>query len=322
MAERRSSFGRPARRPKEEGMAIRYAERVKETTSNKPATAAAAFDLGGAPTGFRGFVAGIGNAVRCVYCAQKVDANGNPAGAWEIAVGTVVDAATDTLSREYLISSSSGSFIDWSAAGENSSPDVFVVDHASIAPAVGLSPVLADGARWFAPLLGTAGSSAFVSTSQTFFHCLDVPQPALIKALRINVTTAQAAQSARLMAYGDRAGLPYNLVLEGTVSLGATGVASFTPGSPAFFAGGRLWLALQQSGSTSQLTCSTGSPGVQAGLGTVYGPQNGSFAAATLGLRCTTQGYADGALNPWGEALTQNDNVTAQPIVQVQLEYL
>lgn len=303
-------------------MAIRYADRVKETTSNKPATSATDFDLSGAKIGFRGFVAGIGNAARCVYCAQKVDANGNPAGAWEIAVGTVTDAATDTLSREYLISSSSGSFIDWSATGENTSPDVFIVNHASIVPAAGLSPVGADGARWFAPFLGTGGGGAFVSTTQTFFHCLDVPQPALIKALRISVTTAQAGQNARLMAYGDRAGTPYNLVIEGTISIAATGLTTLTPGSPAFFAGGRLWLAIQQSGTSSQLSSTTGSPGVQAGVGTVYGSQSGSLGAATLGLRCTTQGYADGALNPWTEALTQNDNVTAHPIVQVQLEYL
>jgi hypothetical protein len=234
----------------------------------------------------------------------------------------VTDAATDTLSREYLVSSSTGGFIDWSATGENSSPDVFVVGHASIAPAFALSPVMADGTRWFMPWLASGGASAFVSTTTTFFHCLDVPQPALIRALRINVATAQAGQNARLMAYDDRAGLPYGLVLEGTVSLAATGLATFVPGSPAFFAGGRLWLALQQSGTSSQLTSSTGSPAVTSGLGTVYGPQSGSFGASTLGLRCTTQGYADGSLNPWNEALVQNDNATSHPIVQIQLEYL
>lgn len=303
-------------------MAIRYADRVKEATSNKPASAATSFTLSGAKTGFRGFVAGIGNAARCVYCAQKVDGNGNPSGAWEIAVGTVTDATPDTLSREYLIASSTGSFIDWSATGENNSPDVFVVSHASIAPASAISPVMADGVRWFIPWVGTGGSSAFVSTSQTFFLCLDVPQPALIRGLRINVSTAQAGQNARLMAYEDRAGLPYGLLVEGIVSLAATGLATFVPPTPVFFAGGRLWLALQQSGTTSQITSSSGSPGVDSGLGTIYGPQAGSFGASTLGLRCTTQGYADGSLNPWNEALVQNDNVTSQPIVQVQLEYL
>jgi hypothetical protein len=303
-------------------MALRYAERVKEATSNNPATSSTPFDLGGARTGFRGFVAAIGNAVRCVYCAQKVDANGNPAGAWEIAVGTVTDDAPDTLSREYLVASSTGDFIDWSATGENSSPDAFIVSHGAISPAYGLSPVVADGARWFIPWVGSGAASAFVSTTQTFFHCLDVPQPALIKGLRINVTTAQAGQNARLMAYEDRSGLPHSRVLEGTVSLGATGLASFVPGTPVFFAGGRLWLALQQSGTTSQISSSTGSPGVQGGMGTVYGPQAGSFGASTLGFRCTSQGYADGSLNPWTEALVPNDNATSQPIVQIQLEYL
>lgn len=102
--------------------------RAYETTTNKPASAATAFTLGGPKTGFRGFVAAIGNAKKCAYIAQKVDGSGTPTGAWELAEGTVTDAAPDTLSRGKLIASSTGSFIDWSATGEDASPDVFQVE--------------------------------------------------------------------------------------------------------------------------------------------------------------------------------------------------
>ena len=80
-------------------MALRYADRVKEITGNKPASSATAFTLAGPRTGFQGFAAAIGNNSRCVVCAQKIDGNGNPAGAWQVFVGTVTDASPDTLSR-------------------------------------------------------------------------------------------------------------------------------------------------------------------------------------------------------------------------------
>src|SRR5690606_31490816 len=115
-------------------------------------TAATAFDLGGPRTGFRGFVAGIGSGNSCVATAQKVDANGSPTGAWETFVGTVTGASPDTLSRDHLIVSSSGSFIDWSAEGENSSPDVFVVFSAGLG-ASGFGPVnFVATNQWYAPV--------------------------------------------------------------------------------------------------------------------------------------------------------------------------
>ena len=94
-------------------MAFKYADRVKETTSNKPVGGGTpgAFNLGGAKTGFQTFVAGVATTNTCVACAQQVDANGNPSGAWEIFTGTVTAAAPDTLSRDTLISSATGAFL-------------------------------------------------------------------------------------------------------------------------------------------------------------------------------------------------------------------
>lgn len=115
-------------------MAYRIGNNAQETTSNKPASSATAFNLSGATTGRRGIVAAIGDGNSATFIAQKVDANNNPSGAWQIFIGTVTDAATDTVSQTTLVASSSGSFIDWSATGENSSPLITVVMEESRVP--------------------------------------------------------------------------------------------------------------------------------------------------------------------------------------------
>ena len=89
-------------------MAFVVNDRVKETTTS---TGTGTINLGGAETGFETFVAGIGNSNTTYYCIQ---AQGG--AAFEIGVGTVTDAAPDTLSRTAIISSSnSDSVVDFSA---------------------------------------------------------------------------------------------------------------------------------------------------------------------------------------------------------------
>jgi hypothetical protein len=78
-------------------MALVVNDRVKETsTTNGTGT----FDLGGAVSGFESFVTAIGNGNTTYYSIV------NENGEFEVGLGTVTDAATDTLSRDTIISSS------------------------------------------------------------------------------------------------------------------------------------------------------------------------------------------------------------------------
>ena len=87
-------------------MALVYADRVQETSTT---TGTGAYDLVGPDTGFQGFVTGIGNTNTCYYCAT----DGTD---WEIGIGTVTDAGTDTLTRTKVTqSSNSDAAVNWGA---------------------------------------------------------------------------------------------------------------------------------------------------------------------------------------------------------------
>lgn len=90
-------------------MSFVHADRVKETTTT---TGLGTYSLAGAAAGFRTFVAGVGSGNRCTYCVE----NGTD---WEINEGVVTDAAPDTLTRARLLSSSTGSAINWGAGTKN-----------------------------------------------------------------------------------------------------------------------------------------------------------------------------------------------------------
>lgn len=222
-------------------MALRYADRVKESTSNKPASPATAFSLGGPRTGFQSFVSGVGNAHRCVACAQKIDGNGNPAGAWQVFVGTVTDAAPDTLSQDYLISSSSGGFIDWSATGENSSPDVFVVHPAAQSVC---SPHM-EG-RWLAPLWNYALEAAFFQINELIAMPVVIPEPCLLTGLRFEMISGAAGAKAVLGLYDDLGGYPGAKLDQSSAEhdCSTTGIKTYVPtGAGTFLKPGRAWLA-------------------------------------------------------------------------------
>jgi len=86
-----------------------HADRVKETSTT---TGTGTYSLEGAVTGFRTFVAGYATGNRCTYVAE----NGTD---WEINEGVVTDATPDTLTRDRLIVSSTGSAINWAAGTRN-----------------------------------------------------------------------------------------------------------------------------------------------------------------------------------------------------------
>lgn len=87
-------------------MALVHADRVKETSTT---TGTGTYNLVGAATGFRTFVAGIGTGNTCYYAAT----DGTD---WEVGLGTVTDAAPDTLARTTILASSNaGAAVNWGA---------------------------------------------------------------------------------------------------------------------------------------------------------------------------------------------------------------
>ena len=93
-------------------MALVINDRVKETSTT---TGTGTIDLAGAETGYEGFVAGVGTGNTTYYAIEL-----NSANEWEVGIGTVTDAATDTLSRDTIISSSnSDAAVNFSAGTKN-----------------------------------------------------------------------------------------------------------------------------------------------------------------------------------------------------------
>ena len=89
-------------------MALIVNDRVKETSTT---TGTGTIDLAGAETGYESFVSGVGTGNTTYYAIEL-----NSANEWEVGIGTVTDAAPDTLSRDTVISSSnSDNKVDFSA---------------------------------------------------------------------------------------------------------------------------------------------------------------------------------------------------------------
>jgi len=81
-------------------MALVINDRVKESSTT---AGTGTLDLAGAVTGFVTFVAGIGDTNTTYYAIFEQGTD-----RWEVGLGTVTDAATDTLARNTVISNSSG----------------------------------------------------------------------------------------------------------------------------------------------------------------------------------------------------------------------
>jgi len=101
-------------------MAFAVADRIRETTTT---TGTGTLNLGGAVSGFRTFVSGIGDGNVTYYAIVH-----RTSAEFEIGIGTVTDASTDTLSRTTILSSSnSNSAVTFSAGTK----DVFCTQPAS-----------------------------------------------------------------------------------------------------------------------------------------------------------------------------------------------
>ena len=93
-------------------MALVINDRVKETSTT---TGTGTIDLAGAETGYESFVSGVGTGNTTYYAIEL-----NSANEWEVGIGTVTDAAPDTLSRDTIISSSNGdAAVNFSAGTKN-----------------------------------------------------------------------------------------------------------------------------------------------------------------------------------------------------------
>ena len=79
-------------------MAFVLNDRVKQTSTT---TGTGTFSLTGTETGFETFVTGIGDSNSTFYAISR-----DGSSEFEVGIGTVTDAATDTLSRDTVISSS------------------------------------------------------------------------------------------------------------------------------------------------------------------------------------------------------------------------
>ena len=79
-------------------MAFVLNDRVKQTSTT---TGTGTFSLTGTETGFETFVTGIGNGNSTCYAIAN-----DGTSEFEVGIGTVTDAATDTISRTTIISSS------------------------------------------------------------------------------------------------------------------------------------------------------------------------------------------------------------------------
>ena len=81
-------------------MALVINDRVKETSTT---TGTGTFSLDGASQSFESFVSGVGTGNQTYYCIENPTATPTE---FEVGIGTVTDAAPDTLSRDTIISSS------------------------------------------------------------------------------------------------------------------------------------------------------------------------------------------------------------------------
>src|SRR5512134_12472 len=88
-----------------------FYDRVMETSTT---TGTGTLTLAGAVTGYRSFSV-IGNGNTTPMAIWEVDADGNPSGAWEVAAACTYTAAGTTLTRGTLLSSSTGSAINFGA---------------------------------------------------------------------------------------------------------------------------------------------------------------------------------------------------------------
>ena len=115
-------------------MVLKIGNRVRETTAT---TGTGTFSLAGAVSSFQTFVAAVGNGNTTYYAVIH-----RSAAEFEVGIGTVTDATTDTLARTTVIfSSNSNNAVDFSAGTK----DVFITVPAEKQPFLDASDNLVIG---------------------------------------------------------------------------------------------------------------------------------------------------------------------------------
>ena len=202
-------------------MALVINDRVKETSTT---TGTGTLDLAGAVTGFVTFVAGIGDTNTTYYAIFEQGTD-----RWEVGLGTVTDAATDTLARTTVLNNSSGNTSKITFAG---TLDVFCTLPASKA-------VYLDASG------GGVGALAAVvdDTTPQLGGNLDVNGNAIVSASDGNIPLAPNGTGEVLIGSGSAAGDltssgAYDLIIDtntgtnaGNITLtnGANGAITLTP---------------------------------------------------------------------------------------------
>lgn len=134
-------------------MVERIASRVKETTAT---TGTGTIDLDGAVSGFQTFVDGHG-AGEVYYMIHDGGSN------WEVGLGTVTDAATDTLSRDLVLASSNaGAAVSFASGTKN--VELTLPVGIRMSDRVELRAELADGTNGGAYSTGNGWNAATVNT--------------------------------------------------------------------------------------------------------------------------------------------------------------
>jgi len=241
-------------------MALVVNDRVKETSTT---TGTGTLNLAGAVVGFETFVAGIGNSNTTYYSIV------NENGEFEVGLGTVTDAGTDTLSRDTILSSSnSDSAVNFSSGTK----DVFCTLPASKA-------VILDSSG---NIVANNGSNltALNATQLTSGTVPDARFPATLPALNGSALTALNASN---LASGTVANARLDAQLQDVAGL-ATTSGKIIQGDGSNFALSAYTLPTAD-GSAGKVLTTDGSGAV-----TFETPTTGDITAVTAGSGLTGGG--------------------------------